>query len=122
MRIAIALLMTLHGLAHLVGFVAPWKLASDRLTYKTTVLAGHLNVGDIGIRAFGLLWLLGALGFVLASAGAVTNGLWWPGFALTDSVYSLLLSILDWPDARIGVAVNAALVVLIVLGQRLAWW
>jgi hypothetical protein len=40
MRIALALLMTLHGVAHVVGFAAPWKLAAEKLSYKTTVLSG----------------------------------------------------------------------------------
>ena len=49
-----------HGLVHLLGFVVNWQLASlAEMPYKTTLLAGALDVGATGIRAVGLLWLLG---------------------------------------------------------------
>ena len=40
-----------HGVAHLVGFVSSWKLATlAELPYKTTVFSGRVDVGDAGIR------------------------------------------------------------------------
>jgi hypothetical protein len=122
MKFALALLMVLHGFAHLVGFAAPWRLAAQKLAYKTTVLSGHLDLGDTGIHAFGILWLLAALGFWVASAGAVAGASWWVSTALVVSVCSLILSVFDWPDARIGVAVNAVLVVLLLAGREMQWW
>ena len=52
MRIALAILMALHGIAHVVGFLAPWQL-TEGMPYKTTVLAGRWDLGATGIRAVG---------------------------------------------------------------------
>ena len=37
------------------------------------------------------------------------------------AIDSLLLSAAEWPDARIGAGVNAALIVALVIGDRLRW-
>lgn len=66
MRIGLALLMTLHGFAHLVGFMVPWQLGPVGGSYKTTLLAGQLDIGNTGIRMVGVFWLAGALGFWIA--------------------------------------------------------
>ena len=50
MRFGLAFLLVAHGVAHLVGFVSSWKLATlAELPYKTTVFSGRVDVGDAGI-------------------------------------------------------------------------
>jgi hypothetical protein len=66
MRFALAALLMAHGVAHLVGFVVPWRLvASQEVAYRTTILASAIDVGDAGIRMLGIVWLLAAAAFVL---------------------------------------------------------
>jgi hypothetical protein len=61
MRFALAALLMAHGVAHLVGFVVPWRLvASQEVAYRTTILASAIDVGDAGIRMLGIVWLLAA--------------------------------------------------------------
>ena len=56
MRFILALVLCVHGFAHLV-FVVPWRLAKlEQMPYKTTVLGGSLNIGDVGIRVVGILY------------------------------------------------------------------
>lgn len=56
-RLIMTMVLMIHGLIHLLGFVVPWRLAKvDGLTYKTTVLAGRLDIGERGTRVIGLLW------------------------------------------------------------------
>jgi len=45
MRFVLAVLLVAHGVAHLVGFVSSWKLATlAELPYKTTAFSGqHLR-------------------------------------------------------------------------------
>jgi hypothetical protein len=117
MRIALAILMGLHGIAHIVGFLAPWQLAQG-MPYKTTVLSGSLDLGPRGIRALGVLWLVMAIAFLLASAAAFAQRPSWPGLALGVSAASIVLSVISWPEARIGVAVNLAIIVAVTLAQR----
>lgn len=116
MRIALAFLMAIHGFAHLPGFLSSWRLAKiEGLPYGTTVLNGRLDLGDAGIRAIGVSWLLLAVGFWVASAGAIANRPWWVPAAASLAVGSLLLCVLGWPEARIGVAVNLILLMALSL-------
>jgi hypothetical protein len=56
MRFALAALLMAHGVAHLVGFVVPWRLvASQEVAYRTTILASAIDVGDAGIRMLGIV-------------------------------------------------------------------
>jgi hypothetical protein len=122
MRIALAVLMLLHGIAHLPGFVVSWRLTElKEMPYRTTVLGGRLEVGDAGIRLIGVLWLAAALAFVLIATSALTQRTWWAPAATAVAISSLLLSVLGLPDSRIGIAVNLAILAALPLGFRLGW-
>jgi hypothetical protein len=122
MRIALAALMALHGIAHLVGFAGSWQLAaSGSIPYKTTVLAGHVDLGNVGIRALGLLWALVALAFLTTAGGAVLDTDWWMKAALGVTIASLALTALELPQARIGLVVNIGLVTTLLLTWRYHW-
>ena len=110
-RILIGLLIV-HGIAHLPGFAVPWRLmVSPELPYRTTILAGRFEVGDIGVRAVGLAWAVVAVAF-LALAWAIGAGAPWARVAIATAVVaSLTLCAAGWPDARIGVVAN-----LLILG------
>ena len=108
-RIALSLLIIAHGVAHVVGFVVPWKLMSaSEVPYSTTALGGAVDVGDAGARALGVAWLLVALTFVLLGCAMIAgwNVRTWAFRVLAASV---VLCVLGWPEARIGLAVNALL-------------
>jgi hypothetical protein len=122
MRIALGVLMLLHGIAHLPGFLGSWRLATlEGMPYKTTILSGRLDLGDAGIRVVGAAWLVVALGFGLAAVAALAGRAWWWPAALGVALASLCLSGLEWPEARIGVAVNLAILAALLASQRLGW-
>ena len=120
MRIALAVLMAVHGFAHLVGFAGAWRLAPDGIPYKTTMLAGHVDLGDIGIRAVGVLWLGLALGFAITAVGIIGDRSWWPTVAVGVTLASLLMCATEWPEARIGVALNVLILGVLVAGRSMA--
>ncbi|HEV3049900.1 MAG TPA: hypothetical protein VGX50_06315 [Longimicrobium sp.] len=123
LRIGLAVLMVLHGIAHLPGFANSWRLATfPDLPYHTTLLGGRLEIGDAGMRVAGALWLAAALAFCLAGAGAVLQRGGWMAFAIAVAAASLVLCLLEWPAARIGVWVNVAILLALVLAQRLHWF
>jgi hypothetical protein len=65
----LVLLLLVHGIAHLPGFLVNWQLRSfPELPFRTTVFGGTLEVSFIGIRAVGIGRLLVpiALGFAAA--------------------------------------------------------
>ena len=118
MRIVLALLMALHGIAHLPGFTVPWKLThSAEMPYGTTLLAGRVDVGDAGIRAVGVLWLLTALAFAAAAFATWTERAGWLPLAIACALVSLVLSVLALPASRIGVGVNLLILAWLLLGS-----
>jgi hypothetical protein len=85
------------------------------------VLAGHVDLGGVGIRAVGVIWLVVAVGFFIAAIGAVTVSGWWVPIAIGIAVASLLLSSAELADARIGVVINLAIVGALVAGRQFGW-
>ncbi len=109
MRFVFAAVLIAHGVAHLVGFVVPWKLVSTAdVPYRTTILGGAADLGDAGARALGIVWLVTALAFVLLGAAMLAgwNVRMW---TITMLLLSMLLCVVGWPEARIGLVVNAVL-------------
>lgn len=119
MRIALAIFLALHGFAHFVGFAASFGLA-ESIPYRTTVLGGTLDLGDTGIRAVGVLWLLAGGAFLVASAAAMTNQEWWLKALLAAATGSLVLSLITLPEARIGVLLDV-LILATVGAWRMRW-
>jgi hypothetical protein len=71
LRFVLAFVLVAHGIAHLVGFISSWKLAKlVELPYKTTIFSDRL---DMGGRVIGVLWLLGALAFLVAATALATG-------------------------------------------------
>jgi hypothetical protein len=115
-RVAFALFLFIHGFAHLVGFVVPWRIAAlDQMPYRTTVLAGAINIGDVGIRVVGIIWLGLALTFVGGSFGFVTRQPWALRLTMWTAGISLAMCLIGWPDARIGVFVNLIIIGLLLV-------
>lgn len=121
MRFIIATFLTLHGLAHLVGFLVPWRLMATDTPSRTTLLAGRVNVGTGGIRAVGLLWLVALLPFLAAAAGVVLETPWWPTLLWWGALISLVLSVAAWPDSRLGVVINLAILAWLVTAHNQGW-
>lgn len=113
-RIGLAALLALHGLVHLLGFVVPFRLAEiEGFPHATTVLGGRVDLGEGGIRAVGVMWLLAAAAFVAAAVGLWLLAPWWWGLALGVSAGSLALCVLGLPQARAGIVVNLLLLGLL---------
>ncbi len=122
MRILFALVLFGHGVAHLPGFLVFWKLMTFKeMPYKTTIFAGNIHIGDMGIRIVGVFWLATALAFVASSIGIGIRLPWWQSVTLAVSVFSLLLCITGWPDARLGVFVNLALIAFLLVNRQTGW-
>jgi hypothetical protein len=103
MRLALLILLIVHGLIHLLGFVRGFQLAE----------VAQLR-GDVG-RLAGTLWLLAGTGFVAAAVMLLLRaGPWWlvAGGAL---ILSQGLIVGAWSDARVGTIANAIILIAVVL-------
>lgn len=119
MRIVFPILLLLHGFAHVAGFSAAWKL-SPSVSYKTTVLAGRVDLGDLGIRLTGMIWLALAGAFAAVAIGAIVRESWWMPAAIAAASASLLMSLLEWPAAKVGVVVNGGIILVVLVAMRVA--
>jgi hypothetical protein len=103
-----------HGVAHLVGFVVPWRIVvSPEVPYRTTLLG--INVGPGGVRAVGLVWLVVAVLFVALAADVLRYQGWPFAGALALVGTSVILSVLGLPESRPGLLANAAIFGLLVV-------
>jgi hypothetical protein len=110
-RYVLAFLLLAHGIAHLPGFLVGWQLGSfAELPFRTTVISHSLDVGIVGARLVGTAWMIASFGFVVLAASvafAAASPKWLP-VALG---LSTALCILGWPEARIGLAMNALIAI-----------
>jgi hypothetical protein len=103
MKALFLVLIILHGLIHLLGFVKAFALADVR----------QLAVGIP--RPAGLVWLISAVLFITAAiALGFDSRSWWlpAGFAL---VFSQILIVLSWSDAKFGTIANVIIVVPVLM-------
>lgn len=109
-RIGLAALLALHGLVHLLGFVVPFGLAEvEGFPRSTTVLAGRVDLGEVGVRVAGVGWLLVAVAFVMAAVGLWLLQPWWWGLALGATAVSAVLCALFVPTSWAGLALDVAI-------------
>jgi hypothetical protein len=122
MRMLLAVLLVAHGVAHLPGFLVSWQLRSfPEMPYRTTIFGGAVDVGDSGVKATGLRWLVLSVLFVLAGAGTLMHATWWQPFVYAAVGLSTALCLVGWRDARLGLVANAVILLLLVIGVRAGW-
>ena len=108
-RIA-AILLALHGVIHLIGFVTPWRIATlEGFAYRTTVFNGAFDIGDAGVRVVGLVWLGLALGFLAAGYGVWLRKPWALGLVGALGVMSLFVCLVGLPETAAGIAINVVI-------------
>jgi hypothetical protein len=105
-----AVAVALHGVIHLIGFVAPWQIASlEGFAYRTTILGGAQDVGDAGVRLIGLVWLGLTLGFLTAGYGVWRGKPWVVGLTGVLAVVSLIVCVAGLPETAAGVAIDVVI-------------
>ena len=104
MKTALVILLILHGLIHLPGFLKAYQIvAFEQLS---------LPIG----KTAGVFWLLAALLFLLAALAFLAgNTLWWlPATAAVAISQVLILG--SWSDARYGTVLNILIALMIAGG------
>jgi len=126
MRAAFAAFLLLHGIAHLVGFLLPWGLIPapppDAAPLpQVNVLFGRVTLGDTTARWLGVLWLIAALAFAVVAIGVWRQTPWSRPALVGVALVSLALSIAWWPTARLGVLINAAILLMLFASAYVAY-
>jgi hypothetical protein len=120
MRYMLVAFLLAHGFAHLVGLMGSWQLGTG-IPHKTTLLGGRVDLGETGIRAFGVAWLLAAIAFAAAAAALLLAQPFWTVLVLSAAGFSLVISLLALPDAVIGVWIDVTLLAFLYFGARFHW-
>lgn len=109
-RRLLAALVALHGIVHLIGFVVPWRIAEvTGFPYRTTLLDGAPDLGDLGVRVVGLVWLACSIGFVVAAVGIARRSSWGRSLTVALAAASLVVCLLWIPETAAGIGVNLAI-------------
>lgn len=104
MRIALLVLILIHGLIHVLGFVKAFELSEVKQLTQTIS------------KPFGVIWLLAFILFVLAAIlFAFKNSNWWL-FGIIALVISQVLIILFWHDAKFGTIPNVIILIASIIG------
>jgi hypothetical protein len=104
-----------QGLIHLIGFVVPWQLAKIQgYPYRDEIWGGQVLLGATGIRIVGVLWLVAAIGFVLAGLGLVWGSLPWRRIGVVTAIFSIALSIVGWPGTQSVALIDFAILGILV--------
>ena len=126
MRAVFAVLLVLHGLAHLVGFLVPWHLApatgAAPAPSMNRLFGGRMVLTDVSARTLGVVWLIAGLSFAIVAVAWWRQQSWSGGALLAVVLASLVLTAVWWPVARIGFVLNVgillALATMLYLGYR----
>jgi hypothetical protein len=103
MRFALALVLALHGLIHLVGPAKEFGWADVKLL-RTPIS-----------HAAGALWLTAAVLLVVAAAGVALGARWWWYVALPGVLLSQALIVSAWSDAKFGTLANMIIAIPILV-------
>ncbi len=106
--LVVALLMV-HGLIHMMGFSAAWRLGGSGGVASVPTFPAGLTAGSPIVLALGVLWLVSMAAFLFAAAGLALHMAWWKGVAAGAAALSLVLCVAWWNDAVAGVIINAAI-------------
>jgi hypothetical protein len=113
------IVLVIHGLIHVMGAVVYLGIAEiEGLPYRTSLLGGLLEVGDAGMRIYGVLWGLAAFGFLAAAFG---RPLLWTGrrrLLAAAALLSLALCGLGYQDAFAAIPLNLAILATLWLAPR----
>jgi hypothetical protein len=116
------LLLIIHGIAHLVGFVVPWKILTlAEMPYKSTIFYNKIDLGHSGIKIIGIFWLLIALLFFIAALFFILQYQVWFVLSIISICSSFVLCILGLPESKIGVFANFFILLLLFAIQWFDW-
>jgi hypothetical protein len=104
MRFAFYILLGIHGLIHLFGFLKAFGIVDFEALQQPIS------------KPVGLLWLCGFLLFALTTALAITqSGYWWlSGFIAVLVSQGLILNY--WSDAKFGTIANVIILLAVIVG------
>src|SRR5215470_17939471 len=96
-RYIIAVVLLVHGIGHIMPFMAAWtpKISKVGFSDASWIFSSGVGVESLIGQAFALLGLVALIGFVAGALGLVTHQAWWPTITIVAAVISLV-TIVPW--------------------------
>ena len=104
LKVLFVVLMVIHGLIHIMGFVKAFEWAN------ITQLQQDIS------KVSGILWLCCTIGFLITAAVYIAQKDWWWIIALVSIFGSQLLIISHWQDAKMGTIINCLILLVSIIG------
>lgn len=121
MRSVLSALLFVHGLVHTVGFIGPLGVI-PQAPFQTRVFGRAVPNASPVARSLAVLWLLLALAFSTASVALFAHASWWFPFTVSVVLCSSALCVSALPASRVGLAVNAGVLLACTLIVRAQLW
>jgi hypothetical protein len=120
-KIVFGLVLIMHGLAHMSGLPGFWSSGAQAFADKSWLFSRGITSHSAVGWAFGLVWLVAALGLVAAGLGLVFGREWWPMLAVAAAVVSLV-AIVPWVRVVPPGALAGAVLDLVIVSTLLFPW
>jgi hypothetical protein len=105
-----------HAIAHLPGFISAYKIAElKELPYSTKIFFKKVEIGELGVKIYGLIWLILSIIFLIAVILLLLSRPVFKDTVLVASSLSLLISVAGLPETKFGVIINILLIVYLLV-------
>ncbi len=111
----LALALIMHGIGHIIGFMAAWTTIPMGWVDAPWILGGGFRIASPVGKAWGLLWLIALIAFVGAGLGLLQGQPWWLPLATAAAVISVVAIVPWWPSAPAGARYGGMIANLVVL-------
>lgn len=107
MKIAISIVLIMHGLAHLSGFLASWTNLDVGFKDENWIFSSKKYLEGVTGKFFGIIWFISMLIFVSSGVGLLTAQNWWTNTLITAAFISLLSVLPGWKSVPSGAKLGA---------------
>jgi len=104
LRIIFLILVTVHGLIHLMGFAKAFQYAEMK---QLTIAIS---------KPVGVIWLVATLLFITSAILVLLKKDYWAIFSIAAVVISQIVIILSWHDAKFGTIANVIILIVSIIG------
>ena len=113
-RYLLVAFLALHGLVHVLGFSATWRIGPTGTVSAAPSLLPAVASGGAPAHLLGIMWLAASIAFIAAALGLMGDAAWWRTATAAAALVSLGLSVAWWTDAKAGALIDVAILVMIV--------
>jgi hypothetical protein len=116
MRLAFAIFLFIHGLAHGVGALTVSGIVKDEnAPSDPTFLLTGFDSGHWIFKLMAVIWLLPLIGFVFAGIGVIQEAEWALPVIIVSTVLSTILSLIWVKAAPFGLVANLVVIAVLLI-------